>query len=415
MSLGNLRDGRRLHVETQPPRDMQPGHDATGIRVGIVAPSEEAFRTVRGCVEATGLAEVVLEVRQHDIEQGDRALRNLRQQSLDIVLLDIEGLASELVSVRRVHAALEEAWIFVGADNADSSFVIDTMRAGAREFLPKPLEARAVSDAIERYAAEQQKKSASEVLGELLCVIGAKGGCGATSLTINLGASLAKAPDAKVALIDLNRPLGDLAVNLNLKPPYSMIEVQTSASRIDSVLVESFMCRAYGMSVLSSKREFVDDHLSDPESLERMVEVTRQGYTHVVADLLADPRGCGFKNLVEEASSLILPVTPELPAIWRTKRLLASLRSLSVSDKVKVVLMRWQKTDEITPEDIERALDRPVFWKMPYQYESSLHAINAGSPHAHLTRSKLDKSYREFAAAMTGLTPAKKKLGFLGL
>ena len=174
---------------------MSAGLPAPDISVGILAPSAEICQTLRGWVEGTGLAVVALEVDQHDFEQSDRELRNLQQQELDIVLTDIDGVARELDSVKRLHSALSESWIFVTSESDDSRFIIEAMRAGAREFLPKPLETRAISEAIQRYIGERYKKKTPEVFGDLLCVIGAKGGCGATSLTINLGASLAEFPE----------------------------------------------------------------------------------------------------------------------------------------------------------------------------------------------------------------------------
>ena len=356
-----------------------------------------------------------MEVDQRDFEQSDRALRNLQQQELDIVLMDIDGVARELDSLQRLHSALSESWIFVTSGSDDSRFIIEAMRAGAREFLPKPLETRAISEAIQRYIGERYKKRTPDVFGDLLCVIGAKGGCGATSLTINLGASLVELPDQRVALVDLNRPLGDLAVYLNLKPQYSVVDALASASRIDKVLLESYMCQAHGMAVLPGKREFVEEDFGDPDSLDRMIHVLEEGYTQVVVDLLADPKAREFKTVVEAATVLILPLTPELPAIWRTKRLLDSLRIWSVSDKVRLVLNRFQKTDEITPEDIEDVLEVPVFWKVPNNYEASLQAINAGRPLASISRSELSRSYQQLATTLTGITPPKKRLGFLGL
>ena len=394
---------------------MSSGLPAPDISVGILVPSLEICQTLRGWVEGTGLAVVALEVDHRDFEQSDRELRNLQQQELDIVLMDIDGVARELDSLQRLHSALSESWIFVTSESDDSRFIIEAMRAGAREFLPKPLETAAISEAIQRYIGERYKKKTPEVFGDLLCVIGAKGGCGATSLTINLGASLAELPEERVALVDLNRPLGDLAVYLNLKPQYSVVDALASASRIDAVLLESYMCQAYEMAVLPGKREFVEEDSSDPESLGRMLEVMQESYSHVVVDLMPDPKAREFKTVVEAASVLIFPLTPELPAIWRTKRLLDCLRIWSVSDKVRLVLNRFQKTDEITPEDIQSVLEVPVFWKIPNNYEVSLQAINAGRPLGSVNRSDLSRSYQKLATELTGLTPPKRKLGFLGL
>ena len=146
-----------------------------------------------------------------------------------------------------------------------------------------------------------------------------------------------------------------------------------------------------------------------------MIHVLQESYTQVVVDLLPDPKAPEFKTVVEAANLLILPLTPELPAIWRTKRLLDCLRLWSVSEKVRLVLNRYQKTDEITPEDIQGVLEVPVFWKIPNNYEASLQAINAGSPLASISRSDLSRSYEQLGTALTGITPPKKRLGFLGL
>jgi DNA-binding NarL/FixJ family response regulator len=39
-----------------------------------------------------------------------------------------------------LHLELPEAWLYVSARDAESQAIIESMRAGAREFLPQPIE-----------------------------------------------------------------------------------------------------------------------------------------------------------------------------------------------------------------------------------------------------------------------------------
>jgi Flp pilus assembly CpaE family ATPase len=92
-----------------------------------------------------------------------------------------------------------------------------------------------------------QKKDKS---GALYCVTSAKGGAGATSVTLNLATALSELPETRVAVLDLNSPVGDAAAYLNLSPRFTASDAMEAAGRLDGVLLESYMSRSNGLAVL---------------------------------------------------------------------------------------------------------------------------------------------------------------------
>jgi len=157
------------------------------------------------------------------------------------------------------------------------------MRAGAREFLHRP-SSGALAKALRRYGQERDRSKQDRASGQVYCVTSAKGGSGATSVAINLAAVLSELPSTRVALIDLNSPIGDAAAYLSLKPQYTFSDAVAAASRLDPVLLENLMTSANGIAVLPGPKEFRPDSTPPVEALGRIFEVAANGFQYVIVD-----------------------------------------------------------------------------------------------------------------------------------
>ncbi|MEW6130948.1 MAG: AAA family ATPase [Acidobacteriota bacterium] len=384
---------------------------ATEITIGIISPSEETRETLRIQVGATGLATVKIELEQYCLTIGDRASRQLLEASPDIIIVDMDSTQSALQTLHFLHKAVPDTWLFVLSTSNDPQLIIETMRTGVREFFAKPLHPRNLSQAIGRYISEQQRRT--KEAGKIYCVTSAKGGVGATALSINIATSLAVNPDAHVALIDLSGPIGDAATNLNLKPQFTITDVLQSASRLDPVLLESFTSRANGVSVLAGPREFNPNILYSVDAIGKVLDVATQTYTQTIIDLSSSLNKDYLQIITGMASKVVVVLTPELPAIMRTERLLRFLSSIGATDKLRVVLNRQRKSDEISESEIEKALKRSVNWKLPNNYKGAIQAINTGEPVVTANHSDLASSYRTLAYQLAELPLPEKKTGFL--
>jgi pilus assembly protein CpaE len=366
-------------------------------------------------VHATGLGAVDVDCDQYCASYGDRQTRRLIESRPDIILIDMEDTQAALQTLNVLHAALPDTWLFVSSDSSDPQLIIETMRAGAREFLPKPIPPRVLSQALGRYVAERQRRRETRGIGAIYSVTAAKGGAGATSVAINIATSLGAMANTKVALIDLNSPVGDVAAHLNLKPQFTVSDALAAAPRLDSVLLESFVSHAHGIAVLPGPKEFQPEQAFSLEAMARMLEVVARTYTHSIVDLPASLEKDQLQLVTRMASKVVVVSVPELPALWRTERLIRFLAAQGDPDKLRLVINRSLKTDEISDRDIERVLKLHVYWKLPNNYKSAIRAINSGSPLVAANHSDLARGYHDLATALAGLPRAKKKKGLMGI
>jgi pilus assembly protein CpaE len=293
--------------------------------------------------------------------------------------------------------------------------IIEAMRAGAREFLPKPIPPRTLSQAMSRFLTEKQRHDQVRTAGKLFCITSAKGGLGATSLAINLATSLADVPKARVALVDLNSPVGDAVAQLNLKPQYTISDALESAARLDSVLLDSYTIHTHGVAVLPGPKEYKSGYKPSLDALSKVLEVALRSYTHSFVDLPFSLDKEQMQLVCEMSAHVVVVSVPEVPALWATERLLRFLAVSGSSEKIRLIINRAVKNDEITDGEIERVLKLPVYWKLPNNYKGSIRAINSGQPLVSQNHSELARSYRDLAYDLAGIPLPSKRRGPFGL
>ena len=324
----------------------------------------------------------------------------------------MQDLQAGLQSLTTLQAALPETRLFAMSENSDAELIIETMRAGAREFLPKPITRLCLAQALGRYGAERQRQPQTRSAGKIYGFTAAKEGSGATCIAINTASSLAAQENTKVALLDLNSPLGDAATYLNLSPQFTVSEALTEASRLDEVLLESYMTPAAGFAVLPGPREFGPLHMPPADALAKLLEVAAQTYTHTMIDLPVTLPEEHLQVVAEMVEALVVVLTPELPSISRTGRLLRRLSACGADKQVRLVINRSRNTDEFTESEIEKVLRHAVYYRMPNNYRDSVKAIDSGKPLARANSSELVRRYDELACRLAGI-PLSQKRGWL--
>lgn len=387
----------------------------TNIKVAIISKAEETSQLLRAQAEATRLATVKLEVNEYCTNKTDAATKQFIEARPDIVILDLQEPALGLLCLSVLHAVLPKAWLLVSTNQTNPQFLIEAVRAGAREFLPKPAIPASLAEAFRRFVDEVQQPARAAADGKIYCVAPAKSGAGATTVAINLATALADAPDTRVALIDLSRPLGDAAAYLNLRPQFSVADALRSADRLDSILLESYANTAAGVAVVAGPEIYHPEPFPGIQELPRLLDVAARTYTHTVLDLPASMEKGELEVLREMATVFLLVLTPELPAVWRADRLLRFLDGFNFGDRLRLVLNRSGKEDQMDQADIRKVLDRPVFWRLPNDYAGAMRALSEGRAAVTLNGSQLARSCREMAQRVSGTVLAEKRRGLFGL
>jgi pilus assembly protein CpaE len=169
------------------------------------------------------------------------------------------------------------------------------------------------------------------------------------------------------------------------------------------VLLDSFMSHSDGIALLPGPKAFwterpgTTQHAPSVESLGHMLDIVARNYRYAMVDLNSSLDKPQMEVVIKRATSVVVVLTPELPALWRTQSLFEFLKDCGGKDKVRIVVNRCRRTDQITAAEIEKTLKHPVFWKLPNDYNASIEAINSGKPLVSLNHVDLSHSYRMLA------------------
>jgi len=386
------------------------------LTIGILAPSPEIRDSLAGHIEATQLASVKVMVDEYCAVEDDYSTQRFIEARSDIIIVDMTDQRAAIKSLFTLHAVLPETWLFASAASSDPQLIIETMQAGAREFIPKPVSARNLATAFGRYLDEKQRQRAEgKIRGKIYSVTSAKGGAGATSVAVNIATTLAEVPDTRVAIIDLNSPVGDAASYLNLKPQFAISDALAAAPRLDPVLLETFMTKAKNVSLLPGPKQFKPGQGASAASLAKLLRVVSSNYTHTFIDLPSSLDQELLQVTTDASEAVLVVMTPELPAVWRTHRLLVFLAGVGCGERLKLILNRDDSRDEINEREITRALNHPIYWRLPNNYGAAIQAINKGRPIVEVNHSGLAQSYRKLTATLTGMGQVKQKRGLTRL
>jgi len=334
----------------------------------------------------------------------------LLESGYDVVIMELDSDPERALDLVENICADSSVTVMIYSAQADASMLVRCMRAGAREFLPLPISSGAMEEAlvramVRRPAAHPVQKS----LGKLLVFIGAKGGCGVTTIAANFALLVAQESNQNTLLIDFGLPIGDAALGLGVRAQFSVANALENFSRLDSNFFSKLVTKHNsGLSVLAAPDGYTQIEATI-EGVERLVSVARRTFDYVIVDAGAH-RAPTSNSLFKEASAVYLVTEVSIPGLRNSNRLIAEFFT-PTGFKPEIVLNRFtQRPLGIDEKDIGKALTMPPQWKIPSDYRAASRAQNTASPLA-LEDSPISRVIRQMARTACGLqkNPEKKK------
>jgi pilus assembly protein CpaE len=376
------------------------------------APEEQS--QIAGLLETTQRTDLKLCLERYCEVEDDEATQRILDAQPEIVLVDMHNERAAIKSLFVLHSVIPAAWLFACSDRKDPQLIIETMQMGAREYLAKPISADNLGVALNRcIEAKERIKRESRFRGKIYVVTAAKGGAGATSVAVNLAATLANAKEARVALFDMNSPAGDVASYMGVQPQFSLSDALESASRLDPMLLDTYMTTSHGLWIMPGPQQLRADQAFTQGSVAKLLHVASQTFTHIFIDTPSsmDPE---LLRVVADSSEAVLVVfTPELPSLWRTYRLIAQLNSIGSGERTKLVLNRASSRSYLDEREIRKSLNQPIYFRLPNDYRNSIHAVNKGKPVISMNHSRLASDYQRLIQNLAGIHASKPHRRFL--
>ena len=222
------------------------------------------------------------------------------------------------------------------------------MRAGFRDFVVLPEDAALLRRTVREAPSDTVTVSDQ---GQVVAVIGAKGGVGSTFVTVNLGAELA--PVNRVCAVDLDFSMGDVAGMLDMEPASHMADLLNNVSRLDErMLAGSVGVHPSGLHVLAQPMELVENEFLRGEDVLRVLSAAADAYQYLLVD-------CGGRidDATRTASTvadlILLVCSPDVPSVKNAWRRLHLLERQGVDlTRVRLVVNRWDRNPPLSASDM---------------------------------------------------------------
>lgn len=270
-------------------------------------------------------------------------------------------------------------------EHYENEVVLEAMQIGVRHCMQKSVIPEDLIVVLHRMLVDVGVASAPT--GDLVTVMTASGGCGGTTIAINLADEFRLASKRTVMLVDLDFDYGALAAYLGLRAEYGVADLLRHRGKLDSQLVSS-TSTVYldDLHVLNSPAsvDYSDPvEVSNFDQLEPLLEICKQTYAHTVIDAPRQPRD---RAAVLAAASDLTLVVFELSVIdvRGARALIRALTGRGVpAERILPVANRIPTRGHgklLSLDDARDALGGVHVHPVANDYESAIRSVNYGQP-----------------------------------
>jgi pilus assembly protein CpaE len=253
--------------------------------------------------------------------------------------------------------------------------------------------------------------------GQLAVVFNPKGGVGKTMIAVNLSAALT-ARGKRVLLVDADTVTGHIPSSLGMDGVGTVVDAWRDELDGGPVLTfdEQASSHQSGLKVLPLASSPIHTELLEPERVSHALAQARRTADVVLVDL--HPSYSPLNRAVfDMADRIMVPVTPDLPAIRAAIKLVEVADELGVRDRLSLVVNRAQSG--VAVEDVEKAIGLPSFGQIRSGGMLVLRALNEGRTLVELApREKITQEFLTLADAVLGVPhtaePAKQGIRLFG-
>jgi MinD-like ATPase involved in chromosome partitioning or flagellar assembly len=244
--------------------------------------------------------------------------------------------------------------------------------------------------------------------GTFIAVFNPKGGVGKTTVAVNLAAALT-AMGRRVLLVDADTVTGHIASSLGLEHVRTLVDEVVDAREagveLPATLDDLVASHPSGMQVLVLASSPLKTSLLDPDHVAAAIDTGRRNHDVVVVDLHPDYDLLN-RAIFARADRILVPVTPDVPALRAAVQLRDVASELGFADKLAMVINR--ANSGVSVADMEKTIGMPSLALIRSAGLQLVKAANEGRTVIELfPREKVTEDFRILAERVVGAPRAK--------
>jgi pilus assembly protein CpaE len=379
------------------------------IRTALIS-TDRGFREVVRDVFLSheGWAAPALEITAPFESLGEEQIRALRQLLPELLIIDIDDSPELGIRFAQFLSETTPGIRYIAAGPLlQPELLLTAMRAGVSDYLPKPVTAEALRDALDRIRAGvgTGKKDDARRVGQIYSFYSPKGGAGTTTTATNFAVVLHRLTGKKTLLVDLDLELGEIALLLGVQPRFNFVDMVQNFHRMDAELLASYIERhESGVHLLSAPYQPEKAEVVSAEEIRRILQFLRKHYDYLVVDTSKSFSPATLASL-EQADLAFVVTNVDLASLRNLQRGLPLLKRMLGRDEkhIRLVVNRYHPDNEISLEDVQRTIGIPVFHTLCNDYDEVSRSISSGKPIVLNGNSKFSRDMKGLGALVTGI------------
>jgi pilus assembly protein CpaE len=300
-----------------------------------------------------------------------------------IALVDLDPQPGHtLVELERIVERFPATRFVALSHSIEGDLLIQAMQAGVRRVLPKLSIPAELSAILNRLSPSETSRLGQS--GEVITVLSASGGCGATTVAVNLAAELAAPnPSNPALIIDLDAYHGAVATFFGVTPEYAIDHILEYDRGLDTELIQSTSTvQSPQIHVLASPASMRPPRIQpmNYDLLGDCLRLASQAYRYTIVDA---PRLSPDVNaaLVANSTSVILLFQLTVKDLRVARSILDALDDRAIPrSNVIPVANRFAKRPPISLEEAAKVLGCASIKSLRNDYAAALEGINYGKP-----------------------------------
>ena len=371
----------------------------------LIAPNRALAQDLIASLPATRGFQILADLKSYPTPNALEI--RLRQLKPEVVLLDLSANLDTALDLIRFLTGLTPPVYVVGLHSrSDSQAILQSLRAGATEFLSGPFEAAAQREAIARLRRLcVPEKVVEPEGGHVITFSSSKPGSGASTLATQTAFSLQRVTGKRILLADFDLTGGTIGFYLKLSHPYSLVDALQHAEHLDNTLWSSLAADHAGLDILPSPAAPHADAV-DANRPRILIEYARHLYDWIILDTptIFNPTSL---MAISEAEQAFMVTTADLPSLHLTRKAVNMVDRMGFpKERLRVLLNRADKRDGLGIGNMETLFNCPVYANLPNDYFSLHRVVTLGQPLG--SEGDLGKAIEGVALRIAGMPGSKQ-------